>query len=89
MRQVQLAQKILFKLNFKSLFFLGGGIFRVPKKNKEPLMFIDTVDMIKTQGRFLASFFANKERQKRTRKSGITRTNQQPIRVRFLLMLPA
>lgn len=35
MRQVQLAQKILFKLNFKSLF-LGGGIFRVPKKNKEP-----------------------------------------------------
>lgn len=52
-------------------------------------MFIDTVDMIKTQGRFLASFFANKERQKRTRKSGITRTNQQPIRVRFLLMLPA
>lgn len=39
MRQVQLAQKILFKLNFKSLFwcfFLGGGIFRVPKKNKEP-----------------------------------------------------
>lgn len=89
MRQVQLAQKILFKLNFKSLFFLGGGIFRVPKKNKEPLMFIDTVDMIKTQGRFLASFFANKERQKRTRKSGITRTNRQPIRVRFLLMLPA
>lgn len=37
MRQVQLAQKILFKLNFKSLFFFGGGgIFRVPKKNKEP-----------------------------------------------------
>lgn len=52
-------------------------------------MFIDTVDMMKTQGRFLASFFANKERQKRTRKSGITRTNRQPIRVRFLLMLPA
>lgn len=25
-------------------------------------MFIDTVDMIKTQGRFLASFFANKDR---------------------------
>lgn len=36
MRQVQLAQKILFKLNFKSLFFFWGGIFRVPKKNKEP-----------------------------------------------------
>lgn len=36
MRQVQLAQKILFKLNFKSLFFLGGGMFRVQKKNKEP-----------------------------------------------------
>lgn len=52
-------------------------------------MFIDTVDMIKTQGRFLASLFANKERQKRTRKSGITRTNRQPIRVRFLLMLHA
>lgn len=90
MRQVQLAQKIIFKLNFKSLFFLGGrGVFRVPEKNKEPLMFIDTVDMIKTQGRFLASLFANKERQKRTRKSGITHTNRQPIRVRFLLMLPA
>lgn len=89
MRQVQLAQKIIFKLNFKSLFFFGGGVFRVPEKNKEPLMFIDTVDMIKTQGRFLASLFANKERQKRTRKSGITRTNRQPIRVRFLLMLPA
>lgn len=63
MRQVQLAQKIIFKLNFKSLFFFwGGGVFRVPEKNKEPLMFIDTVDMIKTQGRFLASFFANKDR---------------------------
>lgn len=90
MRQVQLAQKILFKLNFKSLFFfLGGGYLESQKRTKSPLMFIDTVDMIKTQGRFLASFFANKERQKRTRKSGITRTNRQPIRVRFLLMLPA
>lgn len=90
MRQVQLAQKILFKLNFKSLFFFfGGGYLESQKRTKSPLMFIDTVDMIKTQGRFLASFFANKERQKRTRKSGITRTNRQPIRVRFLLMLPA
>lgn len=80
MRQVQLAQKILFKLNFKSLFFLGGGGYlESQKRTKSPLMFIDTVDMIKTQGRFLASFFANKERQKRTRKSGITRTNRQPI----------
>lgn len=90
MRQVQLAQKILFKLNFKSLFFFGGGgCLESKKRTKSPLMFIDTVDMIKTQGRFLASFFADKERQKRTRKSGITRTNRQPIRVRFLLMLPA
>lgn len=90
MRQVQLAQKILFKLNFKSLFFFwGGGYLESQKRTKSPLMFIDTVDMIKTQGRFLASFFANKERQKRTRKSGITRTNRQPIRVRFLLMLHA
>lgn len=90
MRQVQLAQKILFKLNFKSLFFFGGGGYlESQKRTKSPLMFIDTVDMIKTQGRFLASFFANKERQKRTRKSGITRTNRQPIRVRFLLMLHA
>lgn len=90
MRQVQLAQKILFKLNFKSLFFFfGGGYLESQKRTKSPLMFIDTVDMIKTQGRFLASFFANKERQKRTRKSGITHTNRQPIRVRFLLMLPA
>lgn len=90
MRQVQLAQKILFKLNFKSLFVLGGGGYlESQKRTKSPLMFIDTVDMIKTQGRFLASFFANKERQKRTRKSGITRKNRQPIRVRFLLMLPA
>lgn len=90
MRQVQLAQKILFKLNFKSLFFFfGGGYLESQKRTKSPLMFIDTVDMIKTQGRFLASLFANKERQKRTRKSGITRTNRQPIRVRFLLMLPA
>lgn len=89
MRQVQLAQKILFKLNFKSFFFWGGGYLESLKRTKSPLMFIDTVDMIKTQGRFLASFFANKERQKRTRKSGITRTNRQPIRVRFLLMLPA
>lgn len=88
MRQVQLAQKILFKLNFKSLFFFWGG-GESQKRTKSPLMFIDTVDMIKTQGRFLASFFADKERQKRTRKSGITRTNRQPIRVRFLLMLPA
>lgn len=90
MRQVQLAQKILFKLNFKSLFFFfGGGYLESQKRTKSPLMFIDTVDMIKTHGRFLASFFANKERQKRTRKSGITHTNRQPIRVRFLLMLPA
>lgn len=89
MRQVQLAQKIIFKLNFKSLFFFFGGGGESQKRTKSPLMFIDTVDMIKTQGRFLASLFANKERQKRTRKSGITRTNRQPIRVRFLLMLPA
>lgn len=63
MRQVQLAQKILFKLNFKSLFFFGGGGYlESQKRTKSPLMFIDTVDMIKTQGRFLASFFANKDR---------------------------
>lgn len=51
MRQVQLAQKILFKLNFKSLFFLwgGGGYLESQKRTKSPLMFIDTVDMIKTQ----------------------------------------
>lgn len=38
MRQVQLAQKILFKLNFKSLFFFfGGGYLESQKRTKSPL----------------------------------------------------
>lgn len=37
MRQVQLAQKILFKLNFKSLFFWGGGYLESQKRTKSPL----------------------------------------------------
>lgn len=38
MRQVQLAQKIIFKLNFKSLFFFwGGGYLESQKRTKSPL----------------------------------------------------